>query len=156
MKPLLYALWAAAAGAGIPVMAVLNARLDRALGGASYAAMALFAVGFATTLLLSILLAGRWPDMTTLSSTRPGDFAGGVIVAGYIFSITMLAPRFGVANAILFVMTAQIFTSAAIDHFGLFGASVRPLTAVRALGLLVMLLGLLISQMAAQRGAETN
>jgi len=107
MKPFLYALWAAAAGAGIPVMAVLNARLDHALGGPSFAGMALFAVGFASMTILSLLITARWPDISVLSATNPVDLAGGIIVGAYIFSITILAPRFGVANAVF---------SAAIDH----------------------------------------
>ena len=41
-----FALWSAAAGALIPVIAALNARLGRAIGAPSYAAMVLFAVAF--------------------------------------------------------------------------------------------------------------
>lgn len=57
----------------------------------------------------------------------------------------MLAPRFGVGNAMLFVMTAQILTFAAIDHFALFGASVRPLDTMRIAGLAMMLAGLAVT-----------
>lgn len=67
----------------------------------------------------------------------------------------MLAPKFGVGNAILFVMTAQIFTSAAIDQFGWFGAVVRPATAVRFAGLSLILLGLVLSQIPALRVPPT-
>lgn len=79
------------------------------------------------------------------------NLSGGLIVAFYVLSVTLLAPRFGIGNAILFVMVAQIFTSAAIDHFGLFGAILRPVSLLRAGGLAVLLLGLVISQVAAQK-----
>lgn len=46
MRYVFPAIWAAAAGVMIPVMVVLNAKLGRALGAPSYAAMVLFGVAF--------------------------------------------------------------------------------------------------------------
>lgn len=144
-----YAVWAAAAGALIPFMAILNARLGRTLGEPLFAPVVLFAVGFATALAVALLASGQLPDLRQLPGARAIDFAGGAIVAGYVISVTLLAPRFGVGNAILFVMTAQIFTSALIDHFGLLGAAIRPVSALRAVGMAVMLAGLGMTQIVA-------
>jgi bacterial/archaeal transporter family-2 protein len=47
-------------------------------------------------------------------------------------------------------MVAQIFTSAALDHFGLFGTHVRPVNGLRSLGLVVLLAGLVVTQFAVQ------
>lgn len=146
-----YALWAAAAGALIPVMAVLNARLGRSLGEATHAPVILFLVALMTASIVALLTTGRMPNVSLLSGARITDFAGGVIVAGYVISVTLLAPRFGIGNAILFVMTAQIVTSAAIDHFGLFGVPNRALGGLRILGLVVMMAGLTLSQLATAR-----
>jgi transporter family-2 protein len=143
-----YALWAALAGAFIPVMAVLNARLGKALGAPTHAAFVLFAVGLVATGAASLFLTGRLPVPAALGAVAPANFAGGVIVAFYILSITMLATRFGVGNAILFAMVAQILMSAVIDHFGLFGMTARPMTVVRAAGIGVLLVGLAITQLA--------
>lgn len=148
MKYLALALWSAAAGALIPVMAVLNGRLGRVLGAPSHAAMVLFAVALLLAVLVSIFATGKLPSLASMSAASPVDFAGGLIVGFYVLSITMLVPAFGVGNAILFVMVAQIITSASIDHFGLFGAAVRPLTALRVAGLAILLVGLSISQLA--------
>lgn len=149
-----YALWASMAGLFIPVMAVLNARMGRTLGEPLHAAFVLFAVGLIATGLASMAFVGRLPSPTTLRLVAPIDFLGGAIVGFYIFSVTSLAPRFGVGNAILFVMTAQIFTSAAIDHFGGFGAPVRPMTWMRAGGLLLLLAGLWATQLSARGAAK--
>lgn len=142
-----YAAWAAAAGALIPVMAVLNARLGKVLGEPAHAPVILFFVGLLTATIVSLAATGRLPNPQLLGNAKAIDFAGGAIVAGYVISVTLLAPRFGVGNAILFVMTAQIFTSAAIDHFGLFGAAVRPVNLLRVAGLAVMLGGLTLTQL---------
>ena len=145
-----YAAWAAAAGALIPFMAVLNGRLGRVLGEPLLAPVLLFAVGLMTALTVGLVATGQVPDLRQAMSARPIDFAGGVIVAGYVISVTLLAPRFGVGNAILFVMTAQIFTSALIDHFGMLGATVRPVTAVRLVGMAAMLAGLAMTQISSK------
>lgn len=141
-----YAAWAAAAGALIPFMAILNGRLGRALGEEVHAPVILFAVGLVTSLTVALLTTGTIPDLRLAASARPVDFAGGSIVAGYVISVTLLAPRFGIGNAILFVMTAQIITSAAIDHFGLLGAEVRSIGLLRIAGIAVMLAGLTMTQ----------
>ena len=148
LKYIGYAIWAAAAGALIPVMAVLNARLGRTLGEAMHAPIVLFVVGLTTAVIIGLLATGRLPNFSLLAQSAAIDFSGGLIVVGYVISVTLLAPRFGVGNAILFVMTAQVITSAAIDHYGLFGVIARPVGGVRMLGLVVMLAGLFIAQLA--------
>ncbi len=146
-----YAVWAAAAGAFIPVMAVLNARLGRTLGEPLHAVVLLFGVGLLVSLGASLLLTGRLPSWGALAGASPINLTGGFIVAFYVLSVTLLAPRFGIGNAILFVMIAQIFMSAAIDHYGLFGAATRPVSLLRMGGLAIMLAGLAIAQLAPSR-----
>ncbi len=47
-----------------------------------------------------------------------------------------------------FVLLGQLISAALIDHFGLFGARISPLTLTRATGLGVMTLGVWITQRA--------
>jgi transporter family-2 protein len=143
-----YALWAFAAGALIPLMAILNAGLARAVGGPVQAAVILFTVGLVTSLLVAATATMRIPELPTIVRIPPAQFAGGVIVAFYVLSITFLAPRFGVGNAILFAVTAQLISSAVIDHYALAGASLRPLTSIRVLGLTIVIVGLVLTQIA--------
>jgi transporter family-2 protein len=49
-------------------------------------------------------------------------------VAFYVLSITWIAPTFGVGNAVFFVLLGQLVSAAMIDHFGLFGAQVTPVS----------------------------
>jgi len=123
-------LWAALAGAGIPVMAALNGALGRTPGSPIAAVVALFAIA----LLVSASLAAGTGQLGALSNVRlarPEMLAGGLIVAAYILSVTTLVPRYGAGNVILFVMTAQIFSSAAMDRFALFGGIRRPVDSLR-------------------------
>jgi transporter family-2 protein len=128
-------------------MATLNAGIARAAGGQLQATVILFAVGLIASLLLAIATSVRIPDLQALTRAAPHQYAGGLIVGFYVLSITFLAPRFGVGNAILFAVTAQLITSALIDHFALAGATARPLTTMRAVGLSIVIAGVVITQL---------
>ena len=57
-----YYLWAALAGAFIPVMAVLNARLGVTLGEGLHAPVILFSVGVIATIASALILTGSLPS----------------------------------------------------------------------------------------------
>src|SRR5580700_10380745 len=156
MTSIYYALWAFAAGALIPLMATLNAGLARAAGGQVQATVILFAVGLLGLLLFAVATGARVPELHALARAAPRQYAGGLIVGCYVLSITFLAPRFGVGNAILFAVTAQLMTSAAIDHYALAGASLRPLTSLRILGLTIVIIGVVLTQIADRVAAPTR
>ncbi len=121
-----FALWASAAGALIPVMAVLNARLGEHIDEPLHASFILFIVGCLCCGALALLATGSLPDPSVLTKANPAYLLGGFIVAFYVVSATLVAPRFGVANFILFAVVAQITVSVVIDHLGLFGMTSRP------------------------------
>jgi transporter family-2 protein len=132
-----------ATGVGIPTMAALNSGLGARLGSPWAAAFLLFVLG--------ALISGA--AMAALGLPRHGWFnapllyyAGGLLVAFYVLSITWTAPRIGVANAIFFVLVGQIVAAALIDQFGLFGAMKSPLTAQRMAGIALMLLGTFLAR----------
>ena len=141
-----YATWAFVAGGSIPVMAILNARTARILGGPAPATVWLLAVGLTTAVVLSIILRLPLSKFGLLVGRPSPFFIGGIIVALYIMSVTALAPLFGVANTVLFVVCAQIAVAAAIDQWGLLGAPVRPVTYLRAGGITIAILGAVLSQ----------
>ena len=134
-------------------MAILNGGLARATGGTIRATVLLFAIGLLASLVVAAATRAPIPGIQTLTRISLFQYAGGVIVGSYILSITFLAPRFGVGNAILFAVTAQLLTSAFIDHFALAGATLRPLTAMRAIGLLIVVAGVVITQVSDRMAA---
>jgi uncharacterized membrane protein YdcZ (DUF606 family) len=96
-----YAPWAFVAEGSIPVMAFLNARAVRILGGGVHATVLLLIVGLATALALTAVF----------RSSR-----------------------------------AQIAVSAAIDAWGVFGATLRPIMLLPAEGIKTAVLGVMLSQ----------
>lgn len=75
-------------------------------------------------------------------------FLAGVLIGFYVLSITFIAPRFGLGNAVFFVLLGQLISAAAIDHFGLFNAQVSPLSLTRAGGIGLMAIGVWLTQQA--------
>lgn len=140
----IYALIMALTGIGIPVMAALNAGLGQRIGSPFAAAAALFGVAFVISLVVAAFTGAlgqaRWLSAPTWL------YGGGLFVALYVTAITAIAPRFGVGNAIFFVLIGQMISAAVIDHFGLFGLAKSELGVARCMGLLLMAAGVFLAR----------
>lgn len=128
------------AGIGIPIMAALNAGLGSRLENPAYSAVILFSVGLIAAITFLLLQQGI-PKSLPPSGIPIKNYLGGLFILLYVLSVTWVAPKFGVGNAVAFVLLGQLISMTAIDHFGLMGASLYPLTLQRFLGLLLMLAG---------------
>jgi len=135
-----------AAGIGIPVLAALNAALGRTIGSPTVAAAVLFVVAFLTALIVA--LATNPQAISKLTTAPKHLLLAGVLIAFYVLTITWIAPIIGVGNAVFFVLIGQMIAAAAIDHFGLFGAAVTPLSPLRAAGIALMAVGVFLTQKA--------
>ncbi len=142
-----YAAVMLAAGIGIPVLAALNAQLGGRIGSPAAAATILFVVAFCGALATMVLTTGTGP-----LAAAPGQpkhlFLAGLLVAFYVISITWIAPKFGVGNAVFFVLLGQLVSAAIIDHFGLMAALPKPISLTRAAGIALMAAGVLLTQKA--------
>lgn len=143
----IYATTMLAAGIGIPVLAALNAALGQRLGAPVAASTILFCVALLVTL-ATLVVTGGIPALTKAVDAPKHLFLAGCLVAFYVLSITFVAPHFGVGNAVFFVLLGQLISAAAIDHFGLFGAQISPLSLTRAGGIGLMAAGVWLTQQA--------
>ena len=141
-----YAVIMFVAGIGIPLLAALNAALGRFIVSPIVAAAILFTVAGGVTWGLAIAT-GLSPLRHDFSAPKHLFFAG-ALVAFYVLSITFIAPKFGVGNAVFFVLLGQLVSAAAIDHFALFGATQNSLNFIRASGIAIMALGVWVTQQA--------
>ena len=133
------------AGVGIPLMAVLNTQLGKGIGSPAAAATVLFTVALLASALAMFLTGGAAP--LRLVSTQPAYLLfAGLGVVFYVLSVTWIAPRFGLGNAIFCVLLGQMIAATTIDQFGLFGAMVKPLSLLRASGIGFMALGVFLIQ----------
>lgn len=149
-----YAALALAAGAFIPAMAALSGAMGRTLGSPWTASVIVVGGAFLMVLAYALLNGGLRVAPGSLGQITPLQIVSGFAMAFYVCSITYLAPRFGVGNAVMLVVAAQIASSATIDHFGLFGAPQKPIDLLRAAGLAIMVVGVVIAQVAANKPAQ--
>ena len=139
----LYPLVMLVAGLGIPIMAAFNSSLGARLGNPALATTILFTVGFMIAILY--LLSSKGIPTTLFKPSIPWYlYFGGFFVMFYILSITWIAPKFGIANAVSFVLLGQLIAMSIIDHYALFGVQKFPIDAKRFIGLLFMALGVFL------------
>lgn len=136
----LYALLMLLAGLGIPLMAALNGALGVKLQSPALAATILLTVGLFVAACYLLLVEGL-PKNISSKNIPWYLFCGGFFVMFYILSITKVAPLFGVANAVAFVLLGQLIAMSVIDHYGLINNIKYVISYRRALGLILMTIG---------------
>lgn len=96
-------------------------------------------VGGAVIALIPILILGsklsQWRSVPWYA-LGAGFF--GLVVIG---SVSYMIPRIGIAAAITTIVAGQLLVGLALDHFGLLGATVKPLELTRVIGIAVVLAG---------------
>lgn len=148
-----YAALSLVAGVLIPIMAALSGAMGRTFDNPQIAALIVVGGAFAMVAAFTFTTGGAAFDWRMLKQANALQLVAGFGMAFYLLSITFLAPRFGVGNAVMLVVAGQIASSALIDHFGLFGAPHKPLDMMRTGGLAIMVVGVVIAQMAANKPA---
>nr|WMC95033.1 DMT family transporter [Aminobacter aminovorans] len=137
------------AGAAIPFQAGANAMLGRLLGHPLWATMVSLAVSVA--LAVPVMLAFRVPvpSFATAAATGPWwIWTGGAAGVVYVTAALLLAPKMGAASFVVAVIGGQMVASLVIDHFGLMGFVQRPASLARVAGLVLIVIGLVVTQWA--------
>ncbi len=142
-NPLFYVLIMLVAGLGIPVMAALNGGLGTKLHSPALATTILFFVGGVISLGY-LFISGGIPKFIPQEPIPKYFYLGGLFVIFYILSITWVAPKFGIGNAVSFVLLGQLISMAVIDHYGFFGAPQYSISIQRLLGLGFMVVGVFL------------
>jgi transporter family-2 protein len=101
--PIFYAAFMLVVGLGIPVFAALNRNLGARLQNPVLAAIIALSVGIFGCLGVMLLL-GKIPNLVVESSIPFYYYLGGFFVVSYVLCMTWVAPKFGVGNAVAFVL----------------------------------------------------
>ena len=138
MRALSYVL-GVVAGFGLSVQVGMNSQLRKVLQSANVAALISFGVG--TIALIVLLLATRatLPARSTLAAVPWWAWFGGLLGAFYVASSTVVASDIGATSLLALALLGQLATALVLDHFGLLGLPVNPISLTRLAG--VALLG---------------
>jgi transporter family-2 protein len=132
-------------GALLPVQAVLNTKLGKQTGGPLISSLLSFLVG-----LICLFIINLFVNYTALSNMKPLSVSpwylwmGGLLGAIYVSCIIFINQQQGVALTFALAVAGQIFISLLIDHFGLLGAFVRPLSISKIIGAILIIAGLFL------------
>lgn len=150
----LLAAWTLLAGAGIPLIGVLNSGIARSVGNPFAATAVMFAIALLGAAAITLPLYGL-PTAAQLGSAPASGYGAGLLIAFYALSATIIIPRLGAASFVAFILIAQLITSAAVDQFGLFGMARRPIDAMRLAGLAAILIGVAVMEIGNLRNARS-
>ena len=141
-----YYLMAICAGLGITLQTTLNAQLAKGVGGDSVAAALFsFTAGALCLGLYSLMRGGIVASLVAIPAQPWWSLLGGLLGAGALLSYVVLAPKVGLSALLGLAIAGQIISSLFIDHFGLLGATERPVSLIKLGGLIVMLAGLAVA-----------
>lgn len=141
----LAAVFGLAAGALLAVQPGANGELGRSLAHPLQASIISFGSGFALLLVVTIALGHFPPRLLTPAREIPWwAWMGGAIGTVLVTTSLIFAPRTGALIWIGLVLTGQIVASLILDHFGLVGYPAKPVTTMRLLGALLLVLGIFV------------
>lgn len=140
------------AGAGLPVQAAINARLRAELDAPLTAAALSFTVatGAAALLLVAATVASQSqrPQLTGLPTMPWWGWLGGFAAATYVTVSLVAVPVLGAATTVALTVAGQQLASAVVDHYGLLRLPLRRVTTARLAGIVALLAGAALIQLA--------
>ncbi|MDM7864230.1 DMT family transporter [Staphylococcus borealis] len=134
------------AGMMVPIQTSINARLGRFTESSFYASTISFFVGSLFLFILNVIFNPKLFDATFYSG-HAIDYhwwVGGLLGVCFLTGNLLLLPRLGAALTVVMTVAGQIIMGVFIDTFGLLGASNHPFTLLKAVGILILLFGILL------------
>ncbi len=133
-------------GTIVPVQTGINTNLRRRFGSPFIAAEISFTVGFVFMFLIFLFSKGQsvFIPFGEMKDQPLWIWAGGLLGTIYLTGNILLMPKLGGVQTIVFPVFGLIVAGLVIDHFALFGAVLKPITAARAAGALCAFAGVLI------------
>ncbi len=133
-----------AAGALIAMQAGVNAQLTRAVGHPVLAATISFLAGTAALLVGSVAVMGSWTGVATAAQAPWWVWSGGLLGAVFVVTMAWLAPTLGAATLLSVAIAGQMTCAIVLDHFGLVGFPQRSIGPGRAVGAVLLVVGVVM------------
>jgi bacterial/archaeal transporter family-2 protein len=136
-------LLAVAAGGFVGMQAPINARLGRQIGSLQAATVS-FLVGTAALLLIAGISSGGLSSIAHAGRAPWWALIGGLLGAFFVGVALLTVRTLGVSGLTAIVVASQLAVAVAIDRFGLFGIAKQHIAAPRAIGLVLLLVGVVL------------
>ncbi|MEQ1581174.1 MAG: DMT family transporter [Steroidobacteraceae bacterium] len=130
-------------GAGLPLQALVNARLGVLTAGSIFASSLSIVVSLIVALGFLLLQRPTLPPMDQLARLPLWLWVGGVVGGCYVIAATLGVPRVGAAGFVALIVLGQMIGSLILDHFGILHPA-QPANATRILGVVLVMAGMLL------------
>lgn len=132
------------AGAVIATQAPTNAALGRSIGDLR-AVVVNFLVGGIAIVVVALAIGGGLGGLGGISGDSVRwHYLGGLAGAGFVTVAVLTVRPLGVTLQTAAIIIGQLTMAAVVDHYGLLGVQVRPLTAAHAGGLGLLAAGIAV------------
>lgn len=132
------------AGISIVIQQALNANLRIALGSAAWSGFMSYFLGLVCMVILAIVLRDPVPSVAAATRLPWWAWSGGLFGAIFIGLGIFLVPQLGAATFLALLITGQMLSSVLFDHFGLFGLAQRSIDVPRAIGVALLIGGVML------------
>lgn len=136
-------LLAVAAGGFVGMQAPINARLARQIGSLQAATVS-FLVGTVALLLIAGISSGGLSSIAHAGRAPWWALIGGLLGAFFVVVALLTVRTLGASGLTAIVVAGQLAVAVAIDRFGLFGIAKQHIAAPRAIGLVLLLVGVVL------------
>jgi len=143
------------AGLVLPIQTLVNTRLRASTGTPFSSSMISFAVGTITLLIVATAVTGGDYGIAQAFDEPLWIWFGGLLGVVALTGNILLFPHLGAVQTVVLPIAGQVIMGLIVDHFGLFESPQSSLTVVRAIGAIIVLLGV-IAVVATPSAATSN
>lgn len=129
-----------ALGIGLTLQIAMNTRMRAFAAGPFGAALLSFLVGALALATVLALVRAPWPGRE-LAQAPWWVWCGGMMGALYVLGAVLIAPRIGPGPLLALVVMGQMSAALVLEHYGWLGTIRHPVSAVRILGVLLIVVG---------------
>ena len=141
MNNIFYVILTIVAGILVTIQGPINVQLGKTIGNSYWSTLMTFIVG-GLFMLIFALVTKQTTSVGTEQSFKLWQLLGGIFGAIYVVSIIIVMPVLGVGTATVLLLFVQLVTSMIFDHFGWLGTQIRPFDVYRAVGVILMAIGI--------------
>ncbi|EHT22772.1 hypothetical protein SACIG1057_1164 [Staphylococcus aureus subsp. aureus CIG1057] len=130
----------------IPIQTSVNSRLSLYTKSPFYTSFISFSVGTICLIILNIIIN---PEVFTIHFYNNQSFnytwvVGGLLGVSFLTGNLLLLPKLGATLTVIATVAGQIIMGVIIDTFGLFGATIHDFNLIKAIGVLLLIVGIVI------------
>ena len=139
-------LLAVLAGSVLPIQAAINGQLKIKLESPWYATLISVAVSTIGMVILCLVMRAPLPASALTAQTQWWMWSGGLLGIVFVCAALSLAPILGSTTLMASVIAGQLICSLILDQFGLVGIPQHPINLGRAIGLILLVAGVVLIQ----------